>query len=188
MKPKEVAKNVAQSFWNPPLMFLVGGIAGVVLILVSVVRPMQESLNQRAESLREWERLIQIERETVATIKNINVEQLKEWISTSEESSARFAELQRRLHERELRMTGGGWTYLALTVVALLGAAGFGAFVARDANANSARSWESAISYLPAIEEELYLSLNKQDKLTVAPEADKQIGESRSISPDPPIG
>ncbi len=184
MKPNDVATNGALLGF----MFLVGVIVGAGVIWVAVVRPSQELHDQRAERLREWERLIQLERETVATIKTINVEQLKEWIATSKEHGARFAELQRILHARELRMIGGEWTYIALAVVAFLGAAGFGAFVTRGANANSASSWENAISMMPAIQEELYLSLDKQDKISVAPKTEKRISESDSTSPDRPIG
>jgi hypothetical protein len=77
-------------------------------------------MDAQEESLREWERINRKERDAIATIKSISVEELRKWVATLDEQNTRYAELQRLEHEQELRMTGPGISYILLAAFIVL--------------------------------------------------------------------
>jgi CspA family cold shock protein len=137
---------------NHPLATGVLGLCvGFSFCYVSMVRPLFVRLDQREESLQEWERINRMERETLATMKSVGAEEMRKWVATLDEQNSRFAVLQAQLHRQELQLTGPATSYLVFALLAVIVVIGFTAWMIRDGNADAARTLHSAVAVLPAL-------------------------------------
>ncbi len=128
---------------------LIGFAAALIFCWFTWVRPLQANLDAREESLREWERINRMEREAVATIKTIWIEELRNWVATVDEQNSRFAELQRIAHEREMQLAGPAHTYILIAAAVVLGIVGSVVFWLRDGNASAATTLDNIAGLAP---------------------------------------
>uniref|UniRef100_A0A7C4QP03 Cold shock domain-containing protein n=1 Tax=Schlesneria paludicola TaxID=360056 RepID=A0A7C4QP03_9PLAN len=134
---------------NPFLWGLVGFCAAMIFCEFTWVRPLRAQLDAREKSLQEWERINRQEREAIATIKTISTEELKKWVATMDEQNKRFAELQSKLHQQEIELTGPATSYILIASVVILAVIGLVVFWLRDANASAATTLENVASLAP---------------------------------------
>lgn len=132
---------------------LLGVVLGFLFCWYVFVRSLTAGVEARDRSLREWEEVNRIEREKIAAIQMLSAEEMRRWVAAVDAQNTSFAELQQRLHRQELELVGPAYTQLGLAVLALVGVAGFVAWMVRDANAEAARTLESAVAVLPALHE-----------------------------------
>mgnify|MGYP001422333632 CR=1 FL=1 len=161
----KVKSNVAtyiRGVFNPLTTFMLGLLGGAVLVYLFFVAPQQEHLEMRAESLREWERLIQIERENVADIKKLDTGALKSWIAEREQANIEFEKIRRYLHEQEIRLNSSPTEYLALAVLMLFGLLVYLYFVSKQGNTEDAGCWKHVTTMMPIVAEELTLRIERQ--------------------------
>jgi len=140
---------------NPFVAGFVGLALGLILCWWFMVRPLEARLAAREKSLQEWERINRMERESIANIKTINIEEFRKWVSTLDEQNTRYAELQTILHKQEIELTGPATTHLFIALIAVLGTVGFAAWMVRDSNADAARTLNNAVAVLPSLREAL---------------------------------
>lgn len=151
---KGIERGIA--YLSNPLVGLLAGVAvGFLLCWFTMVRPLVVHLDQREQSLREWERINRQEREAIADIKTIGTEELRKWVSTLDEQNTRYAQLQSLLHKQELSLVGPATTHLWISLLAVLGVIAFAMWMMRDGNADAARTLHSAVAVLPSLREAL---------------------------------
>lgn len=150
-KSTQAAGKLVTAASNPLVTAVLGAAVGFVFCWWFLAMPLRSSLAAREESLQEWERINRLERAAVADMKTISTEELRKWVATIDDQNTRYAEMTRRLHQQEIALTGPGTSYLVLAVIALLGTAGFVAWMARDANADAAVTLNNAVAVLPAL-------------------------------------
>jgi hypothetical protein len=145
----------------------VGLALGVIVGSLSMwwfeVRPLNVRLDARERSLQEWERINRMERESIANIKSINVEELRKWLATLDEQNTRYAELQTVLHKQEIELMGPATTHLFIVLIAVMGTVAFVAWMVRDSNADAARTLNNAVAVLPSLREALRARLGHAD-------------------------
>jgi len=149
--PKGTRAKPLAVFTNPAFTGMLGLVVGFAFCWVAMAQPYKERLAAQEESLRQWERINRMERQAVATMKSISIEELRKWVATLDEQNTRYAELQRLLHEQEVKLTDPAFTYIAIAAVALVVVFVFTIFVMRDANADAARTLDNAVAVLPAL-------------------------------------
>jgi cold shock protein len=142
-------RSNAQWLNSPFLWGLVGFCAAMIFCEFTWVRPLRAQLNAREKSLQEWERINRQEREAIATIKTISTEELKKWVATLDEQNKRFAELQSKLHQQEIELTGPATSYILIASVVILAVIGLVVFWLRDANAAAATTLENVAALAP---------------------------------------
>jgi hypothetical protein len=140
---------------NPFVTGLVGLALGAILCWWFMVRPLESRLDAREKSLQEWERINRMERESIANIKTISVEELRKWVSTLDEQNTRYAELQAILHKQEIELTSPATAHLFIALLAGLATVGFASWMVRDSNADAARTLNNAVAVLPSLREAL---------------------------------
>lgn len=128
---------------------LIGFAAALIFCWFTWVRPLQANLDAREKSLQEWERINRLEREAVATIKTISIEEWRKWVSTVDEQNSRFAELQRISHEQEVRLAGPAHTYILIAAAVVLGVVVSVVFWLRDGNASAATTLDNIAGLAP---------------------------------------
>ena len=137
-----------QGFWA------IGGLVlGFFLCWWNMVLPLEVRLDAREKSLQEWERINRMEREAIANIKTINIEQLRKWVSTLSEQNARYTELLTLLHKQELALNGLATTHLWIALIAVVGTAAYVSWIVKDSNADAARTLYNAVAILPSLKE-----------------------------------
>jgi cold shock CspA family protein len=170
---------------NPFVAGLVGLALGAILCWWFMVRPLETRLDAREKTLQEWERINRMERESIANIKTINIEELRKWVSTLDEQNTRYAELQTILHKQEIELTSPATTHLFIALIAVLGTVGFAAWMVRDSNADAARTLNNAVAVLPSLSEALRSRLGD----AVSIETDKVLAIETTQAPNlaPPM-
>ncbi len=121
--------TVVPLFVNP--LAWVGAVAGAlvgwgVCWLVFVI-PFQKNLASREAQLDHWSQLNQQLQEQTADNRNMSQSELKQFIASNQEASAAFAEIQRRLQQRELRLSETPISFILIPIAVL--ALGFGGVV-----------------------------------------------------------
>src|ERR1700692_5142710 len=100
-------RTILQIVVNP--LFLFGGVAGAVvgwsLCWIFFLLPYQRNLGEREAQLEHWSQLNQQLQEQTMDNRSISQTELKQYIAANQESAAEFAEVQRRLQEREIRLS-----------------------------------------------------------------------------------
>jgi cold shock protein len=152
---------------NPVALGLIGLASGFLLCWWFIVNPLAARLDAREKAVQEWERINRMEREAIANIKTINIEELRKWVSTLDEQNTRYAELQTLLHKQELALTGPATTHLYIALIAVLGTVGFVSWMMRDGNADAARTLHNAVAVLPSLREALQAKTEESPSLQV---------------------
>ncbi len=140
---------------NHAVVGLIGLLTGFFFCWWYLVRPLEARLDAREKAIQEWERINRMEREAIANIKTINIEELRKWVATLDEQNTRYTKLQSLLHKQELALTGPATTHLYISLVAVIGTMGFVAWMMRDSNADAARTLNNAVAVLPSLREAL---------------------------------
>jgi radical SAM superfamily enzyme len=87
----------------------IGAVAGVFIgwgiCWLVFVLPFQKNLASREAQLDHWSQLNQQLQEQTADNRNMSQSELKQFIASNQEATASFAEIQRRLQQRELRLS-----------------------------------------------------------------------------------
>lgn len=128
-----------------------GLVGGYTTCWATRVRGLEASLNAREKTLQQWDDLIRQEREAVADIRNLSVEEMRNWVAEMDEQHQDFAELQRLYHKRELAAANPGSTYVVIELVAVVSVVFVIAWLIRDGNANAARTFHNAVAVLPSL-------------------------------------
>jgi len=134
---------------------VVGFAVGLLVCWFFMVRPMFATLDAREESLREWERINRQERQAIADLKTISIEELRHWVSTLDNQHTQYTKLVSRLHEQQLQLVGPSTTHLWIAMIAVFGVGGLGLWAIRDSNAAAAQTLHNAVAVLPSLEEAL---------------------------------
>jgi hypothetical protein len=138
---------------NPILAGLVGLLIGFAAALVfcwfTWVWPLQANLNAREKSLQDWQRINQMEREAIGTLKTISIGELTKWVAIVDQQNTRFAELMRITHEQEMQLAGPAHTYIFIAAAVVLGVVGLVVFWLRDANASAATTLDNIAALAP---------------------------------------
>jgi cold shock CspA family protein len=140
---------------NPLAAGLIGVAAGFLVCWIFMVRPLMVHLDAREQALHEWERINRQEREAIATVKSIGVEELRKWVSTLDEQNTRYAEIQTLLHKQELELVGPPTTHLVIALAGVISVFVFVGWMMRDSNADAARTLHNAVAVLPALRESI---------------------------------
>ncbi len=110
-------------FLNP--LAWVGAVAGALvgwgICWIVFVLPFQKNLAEREAQLDHWSQLNQQLRQQTMDNRNMSQSELKQFIASNQEATAAFAEIQRRLQQREIRMseTPIYFVLIPISVVAL---------------------------------------------------------------------
>jgi hypothetical protein len=110
--------TVMPLFFNP--LAWVGVVAGALIgwgiCWVVFVLPFQKNLAEREVQLDHWSQLNQqLQRQTMDN-RNMSQTELKQLISSNEEATVQFAEIQRRLQQRELRLSETPIYYVCIPI------------------------------------------------------------------------
>lgn len=111
-------------FLNP--LAWVGAVAGALIgwgiCWLVFVLPFQKNLAEREAQLDHWSQLNQQLQAQTMDNRNMSQSELKQFIASNQEATAAFAEIQRRLQQRELRMseTPIDYVLIPLSIVALV--------------------------------------------------------------------
>ena len=115
--------TIVPLFLNP--LAWVGAVAGALIgwgvCWLVFVLPFQKNLADREVQLDHWSQLNQQLQQQTMDNRNMSQSELKEFIASNQEASAAFAEIQRRLQQREIRMseTPIYFVLIPISVVAL---------------------------------------------------------------------
>ena len=156
-KPRSFSMNVAVG--------ATGLIVGFALCWFVVLGDLKDNLSSREKSLQEWERVNRLEREAIADIKTMGVEELKQWVLSVDQHAKQFAELQQQIHRRDQQLTNQPVWLLSvggictIVIVALL------YLLIVERNADASRTMENAVSILPVLLEDL--DSGQPDKIAV---------------------
>jgi len=140
---------------NPFVAGAAGLSMGILFAWFSMVWPLTKQLEARENSLEQWSRINREEQEAISKIKTLSTTELRRWVATIDEQNVRYAQLQQEIHRQELALAEPAFGYLTVAVVAVLGTAGFLAWISRDVNADAARTLENASSVLPSMRKAL---------------------------------
>ena len=151
------------------------------------VRPLPEDLVAREKSLQEWERINRQEREAIATIKTISIEELRKWVATTDEQNQRFAELQSKIHQHEIDLAGPAISYILVAALAVLAVIGLVVFWLRDANSAAATTLENVAALAPdaMVRSVLIASLAAHKPITLVVDDKNDKGGAAAL-PGPP--
>jgi hypothetical protein len=95
-------------------VFIGWGICWLVFVL-----PFQKNLASREAQLDHWSQLNQQLQEQTADNRNMSQSELKQFIASNQEATAEFAEIQRRLQQRELRLSETPIAFVLVPIVVL---------------------------------------------------------------------
>jgi hypothetical protein len=114
---------VVPLFLNP--LAWIGAVAGVVIgwafCWIVFVLPFQRNLADREAQLDHWSQLNQQLQQQTMDNRSMSQVELKQFIASNEEATAAFADVQRRLQEREVRLseTPISLVFIPIAVVAM---------------------------------------------------------------------
>lgn len=145
--------SVVKTVSNPLPWVLISFILGFFLCWYLMVLPLNVSLNQREEALKQWEQINRQERQAIGDIKTISIEEVRKWVSTMDEQNTRFSQLQSHLHKQEIALVAPAATHLWISFLIVFCVVGFAVWMMRDSNAEAARTLQSAIAVLPSLRE-----------------------------------
>lgn len=128
---------------------ILGFAAALIFCYFTWVRDLQVHLSAKEKALTEWAELNRQERSTVESMKNMSVDELKQWVAAANEQSTYFMDMQRRLNQLEVALTGPGTTYIVLGVMALLGVVVPLIFWVRSADHAAATALEQVVGLAP---------------------------------------
>ena len=101
----------------------IGAVAGVFIgwgiCWLVFVLPFQKNLASREAQLDHWSQLNQQLQEQTADNRNMSQSELKQFIASNQEATASFAEIQRRLQQRELRLSETPIAFVLVPVAVL---------------------------------------------------------------------
>ena len=115
--------TIVPLFLNP--LAWVGAVAGALIgwgiCWIVFVLPFQKNLAEREAQLDHWSQLNQQLQQQTMDNRNMSQSELKQFIASNQEATAAFAEIQRRLQQREIRMTETpiSFVLIPISVVAL---------------------------------------------------------------------
>jgi len=115
--------TIVPLFLNP--LAWVGAVAGALIgwgiCWIVFVLPFQKNLAEREAQLDHWSQLNQQLQQQTMDNRNMSQSELKQFIASNQEATAAFAEIQRRLQQREIRMseTPIYFVLIPISVVAL---------------------------------------------------------------------
>jgi len=95
-------------------VFIGWGICWLVFVL-----PFQKNLASREAQLDHWSQLNQQLQEQTADNRNMSQSELRQFIASNQEATAEFAEIQRRLQQRELRLSETPIAFVLVPIVVL---------------------------------------------------------------------
>ena len=160
---------------NPFVAFQLGLLIGASLVWAYFVYPMSGWIDKREDALAQWEQINRQEREAIANIKTMSVEELKNWVGTVQEQNVRFAELQKLLHDRERSINSPPVGIFLIAFFTVLIAGALMAYAVRDENYKDSITLRNAIAVLPALKEEL---LEKKETIAI-PNSSPQLLEEQ---------
>lgn len=134
---------------NPFVCGLVGFCAAMIFCEVTWVRPLRATLDAREKSLHEWAQINSQERQTIASIKTTSAEELKKWVAIVNEQNTRFAQIQSKLHQQQIELTGPATSYIIIAAVVIIAVIALVVFWLRDANAGAATTLENVAALAP---------------------------------------
>jgi|GEM_PF-2920811 len=117
----EPLEIVATTITNPLFLFgiVFGGVVGWGLCWAVFVLPFHKNLSEREAQLEKWSQLNQQAQQLVMEIRTLSQTELKQFVAANQEAAASFQEVQRYLHERELRLTETPTSYILIPVAVL---------------------------------------------------------------------
>jgi hypothetical protein len=178
--------TLGQRQWatNPFLWGLVGFCAAMIFCEFTWVRPLRAQLDSREKSLQEWERINRQEREAIATIKTISTEELRKWVATMDDQNKRFSELQSKIHQQEIELTGPATSFIIIAAIVILAVIALVVFWLRDANAAAATTLENVAALAPEdmMRSLVLASLAQREPITVV------LNDGRAVSTLPAPG
>lgn len=123
----ESLRLVATTVTNPLFLFGIGfgGVVGWGLCWAVFVLPFHKNLADREAQLEKWSRLNLQLQELAAENRELSQAELKQYVAANQEATTSFMEVQRSLHERELRLIQTPTSFV-LVPIAVLAVACFG--------------------------------------------------------------
>jgi cold shock CspA family protein len=128
---------------------LVGFSGAVIYSEFTWAARLRSQLAEQQRSSLEWERMNRQERQAIADMKTISVEEMRSWVATLDEQNKTFANLQSKYHEQEIELAGPASTYILIAAVITLSGVAIIVFWLRDANAAAATTLENAVALAP---------------------------------------
>ena len=108
---------------NPLIWFgvVAGAFIGWGFCWIVFVLPFQKNLGEREAQLDHWSALNQQLQQLTMDNRSMSQVELKQYIASNDEAAAAFSEIQRRLQEREIRMseTPISFVFIPISVVAM---------------------------------------------------------------------
>src|ERR1700689_1329660 len=91
-----------------------GGLCWAVFVL-----PFHKNLSDREAQLEKWSQLNQQMEQVTQENRELSQTELKQFVAANQEAAASFLEVQRSLHERELRLTETPTSFVLIPVCVL---------------------------------------------------------------------
>lgn len=131
----------------------VGVIVGFALALIfcyfTWVRDLQVHLAAKEKALNDWAELNRQERATIVSMKSMSTAELNKAVADMDRQSTFFMDMQRRLHQVEVTLTGPGTTYILLGIIALLGVVALVVAWLRNGDREAATTLENVAALAP---------------------------------------
>jgi hypothetical protein len=117
----ESLKLVAKTVTNPLFLFgvLFGHVAGWGLCWAVFVLPFHHNLSEREAQLEKWSQLNLQAQQRAMENHELSQTELKRFVAANQEAATSFQEVQRYLHEREIRLTETPTTYILIPICVL---------------------------------------------------------------------
>jgi len=125
---------------------VIGVCIGYALCYFGRVRKLEAHLDARERALRDWERLTRIEREQVADVKSMSIQETMKYLAKLDEASTRFARLEQEIFDLEREMLSPGTTFIVIAAIAVLGSLALMVLLMRDANQKAAHTIENLMN------------------------------------------
>ena len=113
------------------------------------IRHYEVQLREKEESLQRWQEQVRRDIDQVTVAKNISLDQVKTWVATNNELREHYTELQRQLHQREIKLASAGNNTVLIGVGAVVAVALLVVFLLRDAHRSAAITLENVASLAP---------------------------------------
>ncbi len=144
-------KVVVATATNPHFLF--GTVFGVVIgggiCACLFVVPFQKNLKEREDQLESWSRLNQQMQQLTQDNRSMSQEELKKYVAINQAAATQFVEVEKTLHDRELRLTTVPTGFIMIPLVVLVVALGGIVLILKTLNARALATVEHVLHLAP---------------------------------------
>lgn len=147
----ESFKTLTKTITNP--LFLFGGVVGIlggwVICWCLFVLPFHSNLKEREQQLEKWSQLNHQMQTLTMENRELSQTELRQFVAMNQEAATRFMEVQRLLHDRELRMTDTPASFFIVPICVLIATLAGIIMILKTLNARALATVDSVIHMAP---------------------------------------